>query len=129
VYPTKVTLDGAVSPERLSLYRDRGGRNLYLRFEGKVVSRGEASVLKGHMVKQPLGFIGYYVGLMFFIAAAAILIPPFNWRGLESIVAIGIGLAAGALGLFILWFRRKNVEAEAQLLSKDIEEALRGPGV
>jgi hypothetical protein len=127
--PTKTALAGEVTPAKLTLYRDRGGRSWYLRFEGKLISANERSAIVGRMVPNPPVLIGLYVGIMFLISAVAVLFPPFHWKGLESAVVVGIGLGIGALAVFVIRFRRKNVEAETELLREDIRRVVRKMGV
>jgi hypothetical protein len=124
--PTKIRLGGEVNPPGVRLYRDRVGRHWYLSFVGTFRSEGSTTILEGRFLPTPPVFIFLIVGILLAMAAIALLLPPFNWRGMESIGAMMVGTLAALSAMAILWLRRKNMQSEAELLRRDIERLLEG---
>jgi hypothetical protein len=120
-------LHGQVTIEKVVLYRERGMSNWYGRLKGRFTVDGGVTRLTGRFERS----LGIFMTLwsVFLIVWSLVLagILVIRWQRAESIAWLVAAVIAASAGIAAFWFRAKNARAEAQLLSQDIADVLRGP--
>jgi hypothetical protein len=122
--PSRTRLAGQVSPSRTIISRKRGLSDYYGRFEGTISVQNGRTVLAGKFVRNPSYFMKLWVGFLFFCCFLAVTAAIIRWQGATTVASLVVVAVVAAVGLGVLRFREANIQAERELLDREIRDVL-----
>ena len=122
--PRRTRLSGQVSPSRTIISRKRGLSDYYGRFEGTISVQNDRTVLTGEFVRNRSYFMKFWVGFLFFCSFLAVTAAIVRWEGAKTVVSLVVVAVVIAVGIGVLRFREANIQAERELLDREIRDVL-----
>jgi len=122
--PTKPRLSGKIDPPNVRLHRARGGTKMHAEFQGTIEANGGSVVIEGEIRSLPSPLCRYVAPPTAVLGLLWLLVSLPKWPAGESIAHSFIGV--GCLGAAAVIWRlcKLNVDAEKELLSQAIEDAV-----
>ncbi len=123
--PLKVRLGGEINGSEVKIFRNRGGRRWYLRFEGCISSQRFGSLLRGsilHNNPAPNYWMMVWCPILVILVMVLMIM---RGSGLGEIAELLVPLGVtSAVSVGAVWYRKSALRAERDLLISEITEAL-----